>query len=293
MGGGVFALAHHRHHVHDTAKPASRIGTLHINLLEGTHAVLTIDNRRIGAVTGGQDVPVAIGSHHATLGRPNGDGMCVLTFTIEAGGHETFDCNMIQVPPPPPVQPQLHIDKKVTWQLDHVKLRDFVLLAANTCGFSAVMPETLNAAVTVNVKDAPCDTAFATVLEAKSLTYVYDPAANLVRVVTRHDLAEEHATADRRALDELPDGNKVSLDVKDAPLQDVLRMLIDGSGTHCNLVIPDGIAANVTIKLVDVPWNHALEAVLAANGLWYRYGANGKLIRIATRHDLAEENGAR
>jgi type IV pilus assembly protein PilQ len=155
------------------------------------------------------------------------------------------------------------------------------------------MPETLNAAVTVNVKDAPCDTAFATVLEAQRLTYAYDPAANLVRVVTRHDLAEELATADSRAHDELPDGNTVSVDVKDAPLHDVLRMLIDGSGTRCNLVIPDGIAANVTVRLVDVPWNHALEAVLAANGLWYRYGAHGKLIRIATRHDLAEEDGAR
>lgn len=290
VGGGVFALAHHQH---DTAKPASRIGTLHINLLEGTHAELMLDGRRIGTVMGGQDVPIAVGNHHATLGSPNGDGMCQLNFDIEAGGRETFDCGMIEVPPPRPVQPQLHIDKKVTWQLDHVKLRDFVLLAANTCGFSAVMPETLNAAATVTVKDAPCDTAFATVLEAQGLTYVYDPAANLVRVVTRHDLAEELATADSRALDELPDGNKVSLDVKDAPLHDVLRMLIDGSGTRCNLVIPDGIAANVTIKLVDVPWNHALEAVLAANGLWYRYGANGKLIRIATRHDLAEENGAR
>jgi type II secretory pathway component HofQ len=155
------------------------------------------------------------------------------------------------------------------------------------------MPETLNAAAIVNVTDAPCDVAFATVLDAQGLTYVYDPAANLVRVVTRHDLAEERATADRRALDELPDGNKVSLDVKDAPLHDVLRMLIDRSGTHTNLVIPDGIAGSVTIKLVDVPWNHAFEAVLAANGLWYRYRPTGKLIRIATRHDLAEENGAR
>jgi serine/threonine protein kinase len=214
-------------------------------------------------------------------------------FALTQHGHREHPTATPASPVETPEPPQLHVDKKVTWQLDHVKLRDFVLLAANTCGFSAVMPETLNAAVTVNVKDAPCDTAFATVLEAQSLTYAYDPAANLVRVVTRHDLAEERATADSRAHDALPDGNKVSLDVKDAPLHDVLRMLIDGSGTRCNLVIPDGIAANVTVRLADVPWNHALEAVLAANGLWYRYGANGKLIRIATRHDLAEEDGAR
>jgi type II secretory pathway component HofQ len=205
------------------------------------------------------------------------------------------DCVMIEPTPQPPEQPRLHIDKKVTWRLDRVSMRNFVLLAANTCGFSAVMPETLNATTTVNVKDAPCDTAFEVVLAAERLDYAYDPSANLVRVVTQHDLDDEMATAESRAHDELPDGNKIDLDVKDAPIHDVLRMLIDGSGTKCNLVIPDGIEAKVTIKLVNVPWNHALEAVLAANGLWYRHRDHGKLIRIGSRHDIEDEaaHGAR
>lgn len=288
-GGGVFALAHHGHHPYARARPASHIGTLHIELAEGAHAELTVDGKKLGTVVNGRDVPIVAGTHQTKLTGPD-DAECVEDFELAGGATETVDCMSIDPSPPRPAQPKLHIDKRVTWKLDRVSLRNFVMQAAQTCGFSAVMPETLNATTTVNVKDAPCDQAFEVVLEAERLGYAYDPAANLVRIAARHDLDEEVATAASRAHDELPAGKTVSLDVKDAPLRDILNLLLGGSGGAYSLVIPEGLDAKVTIRLVDVPWNHAFEAVLAANGLWYRYRDNGKLIRIAARHDLEEES---
>jgi hypothetical protein len=294
-GGGVFAVAHHHHHHASAPTPALprmpvhypnlSFATLHVELHDGVEGVLTLDGRRFGTVHAGQWIPIPAGTHHATITSLDGGGACTQDFTIEGGGHEMMECALVQGRPP---HPRLHADKHVTWRLHQVKLRDFVLLAAGTCGFSAVLPESLSAAVTVDVKDAPCDQTFEVVLEAEGLDYAYDPAANLVRVAARHDLDDEPATADLRAHDELPAGKSVSLDVKDAPLREILDMLIAGSGGTYNLIIPDGLDANVTIRLADVPWNHAFEAVLAANGLWYRYRDNGKLIRIAARHDLED-----
>jgi hypothetical protein len=285
----VFAIAHHRHHVDEAAVPASNVGTLHIDLLEGARAELKIDGKKLGTVQRGQEIPIGRGNHHVTLTAPGGDGVCTEDFEINGGDREVVDCMSIEPQQQRPEQPRLHIDKKVTWKLDRVSMRDFVLLAANTCGFSAVMPETLNATTTVNVKDAPCDTAFEVVLEAERLDYAYDPTANIVRIVAQHDLDDELATAESRMHDELPAGNTIDLDVKDAPLHDILKMLLDGGGTKCNLVIPEGVDAKVTIKLVNVPWNHGFAAVLAASGLWYRYRDHGKLIRIGSRHDIEDE----
>jgi hypothetical protein len=78
--------------------------------------------------------------------------------------------------------------------------------------------------------------------------------------------------------------------LEDAPLRDALKMLIMGSGSTYNLVIPDDIEGKVTIRFSKVPWNHAFEAVLASQGLWYRYGDNGKLIRVAPRHQIEDED---
>jgi type II secretory pathway component HofQ len=59
-----------------------------------------------------------------------------------------------------------------------------------------------------------------------------------------------------------------------------------------NVVLPDSINAQITVRLKGVPWQRAFQAVLEANGLWYRYRDNGHLIRIAPRKVLDAENDA-
>lgn len=83
-------------------------------------------------------------------------------------------------------------------------------------------------------------------------------------------------------------GATVDFDFKDAPIHDLLRTIADTG--KVNIVVPDGIDAKVTVRLKRVPWDQALEVILASHGLWYR--RDGNLFRIAPRKELDAEDEA-
>ncbi|HSK02885.1 MAG TPA: type IV pilus secretin PilQ [Kofleriaceae bacterium] len=83
-------------------------------------------------------------------------------------------------------------------------------------------------------------------------------------------------------------GATINLEVKDAPIHDLLRLIADTG--RVNIVIPDTITPRVTVRLQRVPWDQALEVILASHGLWYR--REGNLYRIATRKELDAEDEA-
>lgn len=58
---------------------------------------------------------------------------------------------------------------------------------------------------------------------------------------------------------------RISFDFKDADLKNVLRLLADLSGT--NIVVTEEVQKKITLRLVDVPWDRALEVLLRSNGL--------------------------
>ncbi len=80
-------------------------------------------------------------------------------------------------------------------------------------------------------------------------------------------------------------GTKIDLDFKDADIHNLLRLLADVGGV--NIVIPDEIKYRVTVRMRRVPWDQALEVILASKGLWYE--RNGNLYRIAPRKELDAE----
>ncbi|MFN0248252.1 MAG: type IV pilus secretin PilQ [Kofleriaceae bacterium] len=81
-------------------------------------------------------------------------------------------------------------------------------------------------------------------------------------------------------------GAIIDFDYKDAPMADLLRAIADTG--KVNIVVPDGIDARVTVRLKKVPWDQALEVILASHGLWYR--RDGNLYRIAPRKELDAED---
>lgn len=83
-------------------------------------------------------------------------------------------------------------------------------------------------------------------------------------------------------------GATIDFDFKDAPIHDLLRVIADTG--HVNIVVPDTIDAKVTVRLKRVPWDEALEVILASKGLWYR--REGNLYRIAPRKELDAEDEA-
>jgi len=60
-------------------------------------------------------------------------------------------------------------------------------------------------------------------------------------------------------------GATIDLDVKDADIHEVFRLLADTG--RVNLVIPDEVSGKVTLKLHRVPWDQAACAIAATHRL--------------------------
>jgi secretin/TonB-like protein len=74
-------------------------------------------------------------------------------------------------------------------------------------------------------------------------------------------------------------GGAVDLDVKDADVGDVCRLLADVG--HVNLVVGDGVEGRVTVRMHHVRWDKALEAILAAKG--YRAVQDGNIVTVLAK----------
>jgi len=79
-------------------------------------------------------------------------------------------------------------------------------------------------------------------------------------------------------------GQKVSLDFQDIEVRRVLQLLADF--TNINLVASDSVGGNISLRLKDVPWDHALDIILKAKNLDKR--RSGNVIWIAPVIELAK-----
>src|SRR2546427_3899834 len=60
-------------------------------------------------------------------------------------------------------------------------------------------------------------------------------------------------------------GKRISLDFQDAEISSVLRLIANISGL--NMVVGDAVKSKVTLKLLNVPWDQALDLILKLNNL--------------------------
>jgi type IV pilus assembly protein PilQ len=78
-------------------------------------------------------------------------------------------------------------------------------------------------------------------------------------------------------------GEKLTLNFQDIETRAVLQLLADVSGR--NVVVSDTVQGNVTLRLQNVPWDQALDIVLATKGLDMR--ENGNVIIVAPAEEIA------
>jgi type IV pilus assembly protein PilQ len=101
--------------------------------------------------------------------------------------------------------------------------------------------------------------------------------------------AQRPPTTGPRTADEITKkrytGKPISLDLLDADLKNVLRLLADITGT--NMVIEPDVSGRVTIKVEKVPWDQVLDMILAMNELGKE--EVGNVIRIARLMKLKQE----
>jgi serine/threonine protein kinase len=189
------------------------------------------------------------------------------------------------------MEPTVPAGKPIDLQFKAIPLPDVVQVLGDACGLNVVYPDHIDGPVTLDLTQVPCDQALEVLLESRGLWYRYDPDAKLIRIGPRGELdAELEAAAMLGPIgepDALPAGPNVDLDFKWAPLRELLTIITKPA--NVSMVLPDHIDGRVTVRLKDVPWDHAFTAILAAHGLGYRYRDNGRIVRIAPQKELHAE----
>lgn len=79
-------------------------------------------------------------------------------------------------------------------------------------------------------------------------------------------------------------GSRVTFNFQDIPTRSVLQLIADVS--DLNIVVADSVQGNVTLRLVNVPWDQALDIVLQAKGLDKR--KRGNVIWVAPQKEIAD-----
>ncbi|MFN3187092.1 MAG: type IV pilus secretin PilQ [Nannocystaceae bacterium] len=80
-------------------------------------------------------------------------------------------------------------------------------------------------------------------------------------------------------------GERIDIELQDAPIKDVLLLFSDIG--RVNIVAGDGVEGSVTMKLNSVPWDQALDIILRSLKLGST--REGNVIRVATLATLQEE----
>lgn len=80
-------------------------------------------------------------------------------------------------------------------------------------------------------------------------------------------------------------GRKITVDLMEADILNVLRLISDVSGR--NIVVAQEVQGKVTIKLKNVPWDQALDVILRVNKL--AMDSRGGVIRVITAEQKAKE----
>ena len=78
-------------------------------------------------------------------------------------------------------------------------------------------------------------------------------------------------------------GRPVTFNFQDVPVRTVLQLIAEES--NLNIVASDTVTGNVTLRLVNVPWDQAMDIVLRAKGLDKR--RDGSVIWVAPQPELA------
>jgi len=84
-------------------------------------------------------------------------------------------------------------------------------------------------------------------------------------------------------------GRKVTFDFKDIEIQNALKLIAEMS--NLNIIMSDDVKGTLTMHLVNVPWDQALDLILSARGLGEV--RQGNVMRIAPLSVLQAENDAR
>lgn len=185
------------------------------------------------------------------------------------------------------------VDRKVRVVLDLTKTMDYTVVPQ---GNTLVIAMTVAAAPVAEEK-APKEAAAAPGAAPAAEKEVTPPqeAAAPVPPVTPPAKKERAAAAQEEAAPLAPEmtmggarytGRRISLDLQDADLVNVLRLFAEVA--NLNMILSPEVRGRVTVRMVNVPWDQTMDIILKMNGLGYAREEN--ILRIASLAALARES---
>lgn len=105
------------------------------------------------------------------------------------------------------------------------------------------------------------------------------------RVAAGQSADRSPAAAETRFGEKAYSGQRISLDFKDADIKNVFRLLAEVSGF--NIVVTSDVNRRITLRLVEVPWDQAMDLIITTNGL--EKEQIGNVVRISTAEALKGE----
>ena len=128
------------------------------------------------------------------------------------------------------------------------------------------------------------NTAFESLAYQSGNEYVVEisprQAAPATGAVTATSVSQAAAALGQRGYS----GKPVTFNFQDVPVRTVLQLVAEES--NLNVVASDSVQGNVTLRLINVPWDQALDIVLRAKGLDKR--RDGGVIWVAPQPELAK-----
>ncbi len=111
--------------------------------------------------------------------------------------------------------------------------------------------------------------------------------------VTAKDASKEAKPSEDKFASLLDDSQKysgrlISLDLQDTDIDNALRIIAEVS--NLNIIASEDVTGKITLRLIDVPWDQALDVILKTNGL--DKVQEGNVVRIAPVEKLRQEREA-
>ena len=206
-------------------------------------------------------------------------------------------------------RPTVHVGHRLLKQIRVGDHADKVRLVFDLGRQADYVVEPRGAQLLVTVKDAPAgdstlDSQVAAMAEAilppariervqeggkaRAVVHRAVPAFRVrpIQMMTEPEAVEKHTPKEDLVVGETRyNGRRISLDFQQADISNVLRLIAEVSGF--NIVIGDGVKSKVTMKLMSVPWDQALDMILKMNGLGKI--KQGNILWIDTLSNIAKQ----
>lgn len=105
----------------------------------------------------------------------------------------------------------------------------------------------------------------------------------LLVVVSNYSNAQEEASSSSKY--QVGHNKIAALEIKEAEIKDVLRMLAEQFGL--NIVISDKVSGKISVKFTNVSVDEAIDAIVTING--YAYTKKGSVIKVTTPEEVERE----